>query len=45
MLKLRFGNRVVEAFVKQSVNATNDITFPLATVDLGDVIAYHIKNG
>lgn len=43
LLKLRYDNRVVEALVKQGVNATNDTTFPLATVDLGDVIAYQIK--
>ena len=43
LLKLRYDNRVVEALAKQGVNATNNTTFPLATVDLGDVIAYQIK--
>jgi hypothetical protein len=43
LLKLRYDNRVVEALVRETVTATNDTCFPLATVDLGDVIAYQIK--
>jgi hypothetical protein len=43
LLKLRYDNRVVEALVKETVTSTNDTRFPLATVDLGDVIAYQIK--
>jgi len=43
LLKLRYDNRVVEALVRETVAATNDTCFPLATVDLGDVIAYQIK--
>jgi hypothetical protein len=43
LLKLRYDNRVVEAWVKETVTPTNHTCFPLASVDLGDAIAYQIK--
>jgi mannuronan 5-epimerase len=43
LLKLRFDNGTVEALVKDGVNSTNDLSFPLATVKLGEAIAYQIK--
>jgi len=43
LFKLRLDNHTVEALVKDFVNSTNDTSFPLATVDLGDMIDYRVK--